>query len=154
MYSFSITGQLRVFIESFGFGFLLGAVYTCARFISGIFAVSKKRIIICDILFSFLASILLFTFFISFNYGKIRFYSVLGIAFGFAVYFLSVGVFLNRFTDSLLKSMRRVLKLILKPFTAIGRFIKKVFIKIREKINNKFNKNLPETIANENEIVV
>ena len=154
MYSFSITDQLRVFAESFGFGFLLGAAYTLVYFISGLFASFKKRVIICDIIFSFLAVFMLFTFVIAFNYGKIRFYSILGIVFGAAVYFLSFGGFLNRFTDKLLLGMRRALSLIFRPFKMICKIFKRLYINLKRKFNNKFKKNLSETIANENGNVV
>ena len=146
MYSFSITEQFIVFLESFGFGFMEGLCYSAVNFIVGLFVFSKKKIIITDAVFSVLNCFLLFCFILTFNLGKVRFHLILGILLGVLVYFLSVEELLLKISNGVSSAMRRFFIIVFFPIKKLTDLINKIF----KKISYKFMK----PIAKEDEDIV
>ncbi len=156
MYSFSITDQLVVFIESVGFGVLLGVTYSVVDVAASVFFEGRRKIIACDIAFCPLCAVALFSFILAYNLGKLRFYMVLGILLGLAVYFVAFGSYAQSACEFITRLVHRAFALSVRPF-------KRMFLKLRSKLartekkeknKKKKFKNLRKSIANENESVV
>ena len=148
MYSFSVTRQLIVFIQSFSMGMILSAVHSAVFFLTGLFtADKKKRYIISDIIFSILMAFMSFCFVLSFNLGSVRFYLILGVLFGVLIYELSFGQTVLFLFEKSLSFLRRIFHSVLCPFI-------KFFRKIFEKISKKIHKKSSQHIANKKENVV
>ena len=141
MYSFSITEQFIVFLESFGFGFAEGLFYSAVNFIVGLFVFTKKKIIITDIVFSVMNCFLLFCFILAFNMGRVRFHLILGILLGVLVYFFSLHAVLSRISDKFSAAMKRVFTLIFLPMKKVIGLINKIFHKISSKLRKPIAKN-------------
>lgn len=148
MYSFSVTRQLIVFIQSFSMGMILSAVHSAVFFLTGLFSADqKKRYIISDIIFSILLAFLSFCFVLSFNLGLVRFYLILGVFFGVLIYELSFGQTVLFIFEKSLSLLRRIFRAGLSPFI-------KFFRKIFEKISKKMHKKSSQHIAKKKENVV
>lgn len=148
MYSFSVTQQLIVFLRSFALGIIFGLTYSLICFTVSVFIHSERiRHIIADLIFSFLMLFVSFCFVLAFNLGTVRFHLILGVIFGVIIYKLSLG----QTTDFLFGRIANCLFCAINPTFLL---VKRIFIKINEKICKKTNKKSSECIANKNENVV
>ncbi len=146
MYSFSITKQLIVFLQSFGFGFIIGVVRSVIDLIFGLFLSSKWKSIISDIVFCIAFAMLLFCFVLAYNLGKLRLYLILGLCFGVIVYSFSLGDLISKVFLYLHNGISTVAAVVSLPF-------KKLFSYSRigaQKIRHFFEKKLNKAIAKEN----
>lgn len=148
MYSFSVTKQLIAFLESFGFGVIIGFSENFTFFLSGLFTRKEKlRYIISDALFSLFLVFSLFCFTVSYNLGVVRFYLVLGSFLGVLIYRLSFGTVISFLFE---KALSAIMTVFFKPFIYPVR-------RIKEKINiktHKTDKKSDKCIANKNNDVV
>lgn len=126
MYSFSITDQLVVFVESVGFGVLLGVAYSVVDIAVSVVAEGRKKTVACDVIFCPLCAVALFSFILAYNLGKLRFYMVLGILLGLAVYFVAFGSYAQRLCEIVTGLVRRAFRFIFKPLKAL-------FLKLRSR---------------------
>ncbi len=159
MYSFSITNQLIVFIESIGFGVLLSMSYSVVDIIVSIFTIGKKKTAICDVIFCLVCAVSLFVFILAYNLGKLRFYIILGIVLGAVAYFTSFGYYTRHICESAVTVIRKSIMLILTPLKRLAASLKNRFITTVKNARKKHDKpkkekkkikNLNKAIAKEN----
>lgn len=139
MFSFSITKQLIVFMQSFGFGFLIGFLHLLTDFICSLLILKKAKTIVSDVLFCIVFSVAAYCFVLAYNLGKLRLYVVLGILFGVILFSLTLGDVLS----GLFSQAEGFITGLRKGITAMLRKIKGFF-------KTKLNK----PIAKENKSVV
>ncbi|MGN0463874.1 MAG: spore cortex biosynthesis protein YabQ [Acutalibacteraceae bacterium] len=154
MYSFSITEQLVVFIESVGFGVLLGASYSIVDLAVSIFTVGRKKTVICDSIFSGLCAVALFCFILAYNLGKFRLYMSVGILVGVVVYFVSFGSYAQKLCSFILGGVHRFMSFVFTPLKRFFSWIRRRAERTFKNLKQKKAKKSAKPIANKNESVV
>lgn len=96
MYLDTIGEQLRVFLYSCGFGFLLGVLFEVFMFFT--FMMPRSRIItfVTDFLYMVTCTFLMFIFGLSVHNGSFKFYVYAGAVIGWFVCYFSSGSFLRK----------------------------------------------------------
>ncbi len=79
--------QIKTFICMLIFGFFTGLIFNLYQFIIHHFKLKRFLIHISDTLFSIILGILGFLLLIYINHGILRFYVILAIIIGFAIYY-------------------------------------------------------------------
>lgn len=143
-YGFSLARQTQSFLVSFGFGFILGILYDIFFIVRLLISKSKTALIISDMLYVAVASVLSFSMFLVVTDGEVRMYVIFGELLGFLVYYFSAGVFVNRVSEKIITFLRRfftsLFKIISAPFKWIFRFTHKIFAKTGVKIRKMAKK--------------
>lgn len=140
MYIEDISAQLNVFLYSVGFGFLLGLLYDILKIIRVLIIKSNRAVIIQDVVYFLLCSLLTFLFLLVVNNGKFRFNVFVALAFGFFVYYLTLGRFSVGFVVSIAGKCKKTLNTVARIITLPYRFIMvtfgKLHLKLPEKLKN------------------
>lgn len=140
MYSVDMPGiaiavQTRLFMMSFGFGFLLGVAYDLCRILRLTVTRGKVAVFVMDILYFLAAGLSVFLFVLAYNQGEFRFYLILGMIFGFLIYYFTFGAFILKWSNRVIRLLQRVLRAVLHAFMApvhwLGRLFRCCFNKIR-----------------------
>lgn len=155
MYSFSITEQLVVFIESIGFGVLLAVGYGAVDVAVSVFLADRKKRVACDIIFSLLCAVSLFSFMLAYNLGKLRLYMVLGIVIGLTAYLVAFGAYAAKACEKVTSGIRHF-------FFGTFSVIKRAGVSMMDKLKRtqkkpkkeKKTKKMRKTLAKEKESVV
>ena len=122
-YGLSLAAQTKNFFVSFGFGFLLGILYDFFFVIRSLISKRKAVTVVCDILFTALATLMSFTLLLVITDGQIRFYALLGEAAGFFVYYLSLGVFVFKTSEKAVLAIRKICRFLSKIFISVFKVI-------------------------------
>ena len=140
--------QTGLFFLSLGFGFLLGILYDIFRMIRMIISGSEKFVFAADMLYFLLCGVLSFFFILVTDDGRLRFYTVIGEALGWMIYYFSFGTVAMKLTVSVVRISKRVFSVVFKPikfiFRKIMSFIKKIAKFLKKSIRktdkkSKFN---------------
>lgn len=137
MYIDTIDYQLKEFLYSFSFGFILGTVYDLVRIIRIALYNKKNKIYIWDILYSLVAAFLTVLFLLSVCDGKLQFYLFFSIALGFLIYYLTLGEIVRRIFIKIIFCCKTVFK---KYIFVILKKIIAVFRKFNKKSKNNSEK--------------
>lgn len=131
----AIAAQTRLFMMAFGFGFLLGVLYDLFRIARLTVTRGRVAVFIADVAYFLLVGILVFLFMLAYNRGEIRSYLLLGIVLGFAVYYFTFGAFVLKWTNRIIRFLRRlfhtVWRVLSAPFRWIYRLLRRICVKIR-----------------------
>lgn len=126
----NLINQVLVFLLSIILGALLGVFYDFICVIKLTLSYSKLYECILDIIYFCLISVFTFLFVIAFNFGKIRFYIIIGVFIGLFAYHKIIGL-------RIVKLIRRIILF----FQSVFLKIKKVFfVPIANLIKNVFYK--------------
>ena len=106
-------------------GAILCAVYDVFRIIRIAFGGKTVAVFIEDILFSIIALVLTFIFVVAFNNGELRFFVLIGELIGFIAYYFTVGKLTILFSKTLISTLKKTMRFILKPLVKIFRSILK-----------------------------
>ncbi len=96
MYLDTIGEQLRVFLYSCGFGFLLGVLFEVFMFFTLMLPRSKVVTFVTDFLYMVTCTFLMFIFGLSVHNGSFKFYVYAGAVIGWFVCYFSSGAFLRK----------------------------------------------------------
>ncbi len=140
IYLQSLSDQTRVFLQSFGFGFLLGIVYDAFRIVRIVVTGRKKGYLGFDLVYVVVCSFLSFLFFLTVNDGKLRGYAVFALLLGWLVYYFSLGSVVMKLSDIIIGAIRRIVTLMILPIKFINRKIKRLFNRITTKIKRILKK--------------
>ncbi|MBQ8762599.1 MAG: spore cortex biosynthesis protein YabQ [Clostridia bacterium] len=135
--------QTEIFLLSLGFGFLLGILYDVFRTLRLIISKSAVFTVFMDILYFVLCAILIFSFNLVVDSGKIRLYVLLGDLLGWLVYYFSFGEISIKISNIIISLVRRTLMAISKPFIKLKKHMERKFKKFflfSKKIIRKFYK--------------
>ncbi len=136
-YSEPLFNQISRFVTSIGFGFFLCILYVAVVFLR--MCISEKRwaIILQDLIFSFLATIISFFFMVLYNNGEVRLNLVTGQLIGGLVLYFTVGKYILLLLEKCAFVVRKILAMLLLPLKlylkAFPSFFKSIIIKIRVK---------------------
>lgn len=137
----AIAAQTRLFMMSFGFGFLLGVAYDLFRIARLTVTRGKVAVFIMDVLYFLAAGITVFLFMLAFNEGEIRSYLLLGIFLGFLIYYFTFGAFVLKWSNRIIRGLRRALRAVFRVLTAPLRWfagrMRKLYGKIRARFPSK-----------------
>lgn len=145
MYSFSITEQLVIFIESIGFGVLIAISYGIVNIIVSLFLSGRRKTVVSDILFSLICAFAVFSFILAFNLGKLRFYMVIGTVTGLVAYTAAFGSYAKQICEGATGCVHKLFSAMFKPV--------KNLIKRKPKKEKK-PKKMRKALAKEKESVV
>lgn len=140
MYSVPHSEQLSIFLSSLGVGFILGVLYDVLRGIRLSFSKSKVLVVIFDLIYFILLAFITFIFILAVNKGEIRFYIILGEIIGLLFYYVSFGIAAIKITDKIIGLLRRFYSFAFKVLSAPFRLMKRLFLKLSEKIKRIFKK--------------
>ena len=150
MYSVPQSEQLSIFLSALGVGFLLGILYDLFRAIRLSFSSSRIATVIFDLLYFFFFGLISFLFILALNKGEIRSYIIIGELIGALFYYVSFGIAAIKFTNILIRYLKRfyafVYKVISAPFRLIKCLLNSLFKKTdrllrkTEKISKKMRK--------------
>ncbi len=118
------------FLMAVGLGFFLGLGYEAFRFLRLSFPHKKGMVFAEDLLFVILAAAATFFFFVRFTDGLFRTYVLFGEGAGFLLYFLTLGVLLNRISQAVIRVVTFLLSgLYRRIFSPIGRGFRYIAVK-------------------------
>ncbi len=133
-----MAAQTRLFLMSFGFGFLLGVVYDLFRIVRLTLTRGKAAVFVMDVLYFLLAGIAVFIFMLAYNSGEIRFYLLLGILLGFLIYYFTFGAFVLKWSNRIIRALRRLTRLVGRivwaPVRGMARLFRRLGAGIRAKL--------------------
>lgn len=132
IYLQSLSDQTRVFLLSFGFGFILGILYDIFRTVRLTFSSGKKFIFLYDVIYVTLCSVLSFLFFLAVNNGKVRGYAFIAELLGWLVYYFSLGIVAIKCSKATIRFTRRIFTLVSKPVLFLARMIRRFIEKISQ----------------------
>lgn len=129
----TIAAQTRLFMQAFGFGFLLGVAYDIVRIFR--LAVTQKKLAVFfqDILYFFFAGLATFLFWLAVNEGEVRFYLIAAEVMGFVVYYFSFGSFVVKWSNRIIRAVRRAVASVWHAVSAPFRWLFRLFRKIMGK---------------------
>lgn len=130
----SIRAQTAIFLETVGFGFLLGAVYDLLRLVR--LLTGSRRIAAWDVGFGALAGVLTFLFALTQNGGKVRVYLLAAIGAGFCIWYFCAGAPIRAATNAILRAGRRAGAWLRRPFDRLSARL----CVTREKVGASFEK--------------
>lgn len=134
IYSVSSSVQISNFLSAIGLGFILGIIYYIIEFVRKTISIKRTAVILQDILFSLVTSLLEFVFMQIYTDGEVRLDLILASAVGFAILCLSVGKYIRRMLGRLSLGLNHIILFFTKPFRVIKKFVGTLFKKYK---NNK-----------------
>lgn len=111
-----ITEQAAIFFNSLLLGAVLGIIYDFFRITRLAFIMPPLLVLLEDLLFFLLSSIILFNYLLESNHGQIRYFIFIGVVLGWVLYYFSLGRLLIGISAKIIAIVRRVLGIIFSPF--------------------------------------
>lgn len=152
-YTEPLSNQVLMFISSIGPGILIGLIYDVV--FSFIRASSDKKvfIIISDVSFSLVATLISFFYMVIYNSGTVRLNIILAQLIGAAAFHYTLGKYVSVPVSFLGNTLRKLLGLCFKPFAVACAFAGKKLSAVGDKLKNmaryrKNNVHLREKIKN------
>ena len=138
----SIRSQTLVFVQTVGFGFLLGALYDLCRLVR--LLTGSRRIAVWDVAFGAVSAAAAFLFALTQDGGKVRTYLLAAIGAGFAAWYFCAGVPIRSATGRVLRAVRRAARVVRIPFDRLSVRLGKLCVRVRafaEKAAKRCKKN-------------
>ena len=130
-YGLTISDQISHFLFAVGFGFLLGFLYRVTVSVRKMISRKKAAVIAQDILFCVVLTVLCFVFLLVYSDGEIRIDLFAAIGVGALIYFLTFDKSVAAVLKPLTAAVRKLIRLVFKPFVLIGSLVKKCMGKIK-----------------------
>lgn len=109
IYIQGMAAQTQIFFYSLGFGFLLGILYDVFRTLRMIISRSRGFILFMDLLYFAVCSLLVFSFTLVTDGGRVRIYALAGMLMGWLIYYFSFGTVAIRFSNAVAGFFKRVI---------------------------------------------
>ena len=136
----SLSDQTRVFLQAFGFGFLLGILYDVFRTVRLAVSSGKRFLFVYDVVYVTLCAVLSFLFCLAVNNGSVRGYAFFAELLGWLVYYFSLGIVAIKCSRATIRFTRWLFTLILKPFVLILGLLRRLFWKLSVTLKKFFKK--------------
>ncbi len=141
--------QFNLFLYSVGFGIILALIYDIFKSVHLFIDKTGKLIFVFDLIYSIVATLSVFLFFLSANYGRFRVYLLVGTASGFLCWYLTFsGLFIKLLyliVNKLSLVFYTVAKLLYLPVNIVFKPLRHILAKISDKkqkflvfLKNKF----------------
>ena len=85
-----LTEQASVFLNSLFLGAVLGCIYDFFRITRLAFVIPSLLVLLEDLMFFLVSSIILFNYLLQSNHGQIRSFILVGVVLGWTIYYFSV----------------------------------------------------------------
>lgn len=121
--------QLLQFVYFMLIGMLLSTIFDIFRILRKSFQTSDFITNIEDSIFGFLAGIILLASIFWINNGQLRFYILIGIAFGIFIYLAFISKYFIKLNIFMIETLKKIFKFITKPIFYIIKWIKKIIFK-------------------------
>ncbi len=121
MYLDTIGEQVRVFLYSCGFGFLLGILFEFFMLFTLVLPHSKIVAFVTDFLYMVTCTFLMFIFSLSVHNGSFEFYVYAGAVIGWIVCYFSSGAFFRKISLAFLQKIKGAFVYFKRGILAIGR---------------------------------
>ncbi|MBQ7288387.1 MAG: spore cortex biosynthesis protein YabQ [Clostridia bacterium] len=118
------------------FGAVLALFYDIIKLLHQTILRSFIAIQVADVCFCLLSALLTFCFFMLASNGAIRFYLLLGELFGFILWSVICSAFMQKILLFIVKTIEKIVALILKPLQFLIRKAKKGIIWLKNKRNH------------------
>lgn len=144
--------QARLFGYSVLLGVALGVLYCVFRFLRYLFANKTWACVAADVIWFLLCGVAVLFFNIVADEGRLRFYTVFGVFFGAAVFYLVSAKLSIRICSVTVKGLKIIILLIKAPFKFLKRKIMFLFKKTSElcrKRQKKISKNSKNRLQKE-----
>ncbi len=122
----AITEQTSVFLYALFLGAVLGCLYDVFRITRIAFLVPAVLVLVEDLLFFLLSSIVLFGFMLERSYGQIRWFILLGVTLGWVLYYFTLGSLVMKCSARIIALVRKILTFLWRPFAFLGRKLARV----------------------------
>lgn len=132
IYSVSSSIQISNFLSAIGLGFTLGIIYFFIEFIRKTISIKRVAVVLQDIMFSLITSLLEFVFMQIYTNGEVRLDLIIASAFGFTIFCLSVGKYIRRALSRLSFGLNLIILFLTKPFRVIKKLVVNLFKKIKK----------------------
>lgn len=119
----TMAGQTVVFLRSLLLGVAVGCFYDLFRITRVAFVIPALLVLVEDLLFFLLSSIVLFGFMLENSYGQIRYFILLGVALGWTIYYFTAGSLVMKCSARIIAFLRALLAFLWRPFAWLGRKI-------------------------------
>ena len=129
----TIANQTSIFFSAMIVGAVLGVCYDFFRILRVAVPSSRKVILIEDILFFLFATVLIFLYFLNQNKGEVRIAYLAGVLLGWILYYFTFGVMILSVSSMLIKFIKKVVRVIMKPFLWVGRILGTIINKLKTK---------------------
>lgn len=136
-YSEPLFNQISRFVTSIGFGFMVCALYFAVFFIRKIISDKRCAVIIQDILFGVIATVMSFFYMIIYNNGEVRMNLLIGEATGGLVIYYTIGRYILAVMTNAAHYINKVLVTAFLPLKIYVKAFKNCFASIRFKIKGK-----------------
>ena len=133
MYLDTIGEQIRVFLYSCGFGFLLGILFEVFMFIRLMLPRGKVITFITDFIYMVASTFLIFIFGLGVHNGSFKFYVYSAIMTGWFICYFSSGAFLRKFSIAFSRKLKSIFLFCKRGILAVRR-------KSEEKLTKKSKK--------------
>lgn len=132
--------QVSVFWKALWLGMILGCLYDFFRITRLAFLLSSLFVLMEDLLFFLLSSLILFNFLLQSNQGQIRYFILVGVVFGWAAYYFTLGRLVMGLAARCIHLIKKLLKLLFSPLLWVRRQIANRGLVLKQKISNLKNK--------------
>ncbi len=143
-YTEPLFNQISRFVTSIGFGFIICILYFLLFFLRNVISDKRWAIIVQDIIFGVLATVISFFYMIIYNNGEVRLNLLIGEITGAVVLYCTVGKYIIIFLERTAVVIRKITGNILLPlnlyYNAFRTFYKKSKSNIIELKNKKQEK--------------
>lgn len=111
----AIAQQTQMFLYALLLGGVVGVAYDCFRVTRVAFHLSWGIVLVEDLLFFTLATLLLWRYFLLESSGEVRIFAVVGMLLGWVLYFFTLGTLVMHLSGFLVKTVKRVVAAVMAP---------------------------------------
>lgn len=118
-----VCAQTLLFLSSVALGGVFGVLYDVFRLIR--ISLSAKKILtaVLDIIYAALCTVIFFLYSLDFGQGAPRLYYAAGALIGLVLYLVTVGLVMGKIMRFLISKIKLLIRLILKPFALLFKYI-------------------------------
>ncbi len=137
IYSGTLSDQIIVFIRCIGLGVLLGIIYEGVSLLRCFLSDKTRAYVICDIVFSLVATVISFFYMILYNNGRVRLNLVAAQIIGGVAFHYSAGRYLMKPLSFFAEKIRRGVSAFFSPLKKlVDKLRPKNTVPLKKKINN------------------
>ncbi len=116
-----VTEQASVFLQALFLGGVLGCIYDVFRITRLAFVLPSLLVLLEDLLFFLMSSIILFNYLLQSSSGQIRYFILVGVALGWTIYYFTAGRAVMALASRSIHLIKSLIRLILSPFVWVLR---------------------------------
>lgn len=136
----AIGAQTQMFFYALALGGLVGVAYDVCRVIRRAFSHSWAMVLLEDMLFFALCTVVLFRYFMELGGGEVRLFAVAGLLLGWVIYFFTLGSIVMKLSGVIIDFIRRIWKAITVPVSKAVKCLSKSINKASKPVIRQKNR--------------